>query len=402
MSGLNPLTQALLYELQSTTFAALQSLSNVPSLASVSDGQGSPLGALFYAQSLLGLQGDTNVQYVNLKARLATSFGADVDTFVNQFGVYRDAASIATESVSFAPNSSSSTPQVIPVGALCQDPAGLQFQVLADGTQSAYQSGVGYVIPAGSSAAITLTLGCSTAGTIGNIQAGTALTASSGLGQLTFPSGTITVGTDFDNGTDGETDAALKARFATYFASGRWGTKLAIVAAIESAQTLLTFQIGECLNTSNATQYGYFTVFVNTLGQSAGASSTTLAAVTAAIAPIKACGIQYVVASPSITTVPCAATLILDEAYIAANPGTTGSTISAAATSAYDAYVNSIGLSYTNSTTLLSYARVSSVLVNVPGVANISSFTLNSGTSDITAAYGYQIVAGTTTFTTSG
>ena len=402
LNSLQSLTQDQLVAVQSTAFAA-------QSQTDVRDDQGEPLGDIWGANAIAFLQILANALYVSNKSRLATcgnvsgnnpqaEYSPDVDAFVNPFGIYRDAATYSIGTETFALPSPPNVDTYILPGTTITTPDGsVTATVVADSGQSAYTAS-GYLIPAYSSAAINVTIQCTVAGTIGNVAANTLTQLTSGVGSLPLGNFTVTNPQAFTNGTAGETDAALALRFQNEFISGRYATHLAIQAAIAGAGADLTYQIAEGVNASNAATVGFFTVFVNVIGSDASTPDSVLAAVSAAIASVKALGISYAVVAPSLEVVPAAATLHVDPNWILI-PGNTLATVQAAATAAYDSYVNNLGLSVTGTTTLLSYAKVSAVLVLVPGVLNVSSFTLNSATSDITAAFGTQLVAGTTTFT---
>ena len=394
-------TQSQIVSLLSTAFAAQAN-------ADVRDDSGEPLGDIWGAIALSALVIGQNLNYVNGKSRLTTSgnasgsspqseYSPDVDSFVNVFGIYRDAATVATGTVTFTPASSSTTDQYILAGTLVQTSTGLQFVVVADSTQSSYTAS-GYLVPAGSSAPINVTVQCITAGIVGNVAANTINSLVSGLGTTTpLSSYTVTNPQLFISGTAGETDAALVARFQAEFISGRWATRLAILTAIAGVQANLTYQIVESYNGSAAIN-GWFTVYCNIIGSNSTTPASVLTAVSNAIALTKALGISYTVLAPTLTVVPVAATIIHDPNWILI-PGNTTTLLAANVQAAYDTYVNSIGLSPTNTSTLLSAAKVSAVLVSVPGVSNISSYTLNGGTSDLTASSGSQFIAGTATLT---
>lgn len=391
-----------LVSIMSTAFAA-------QSNTDVRDDQGEPLGDMWGAFALCALIIGQNLAYVQSISRLQTSgnvsgatpnneYSPDVDSFVNPFGIYRDAATEAVGTVTFTPVSASGIDQYILPGTIVQPTTGSpQFVVVADSTQGSYTPS-GYLVPSGSTSPVSVTVQCQTAGTIGNVASATLTSLVSGLGTTTpLSSYDVTNPDAFITGTPGETDSALYTRFTDEFISGRWATRLAVLTAIAGVQGNLTFQIIEGYNGATPT-VGWFTVYVNIIGSGSSAPSSVITAVSNAIVATKALGISYTVLAPSIDVVAIAATIIHDPVWLAI-PGNTTTLLQTNVANAYNAYVNSIGLSATNNSTLLSYAKVSSVLVSVPGVLNISGFTMNSGTSDLTAAAGTQFIAGTATIT---
>jgi hypothetical protein len=404
IATLQTVTQNQLVSVMSTAFAA-------QSNKDIRDGIGEPLGDMWSAFALASLIISQNLIYVNNNSRLLTSgnvsgaspnleFSATVDSFVNVFGVYRIASAPSVGTVTFTPISASTTSSYIQVGTLTQTASGTQFIVVADSGQTAYTAS-GYLIPAGSLTAISITVQCLTAGVSGNVAANTIVSLVSGLGSTTpLNSYVVTNPQGFTNGSAGETDQALATRFQNVFQSGRWATRLAIATAIAGSGVNLTYQIAEGVNAANAATVGFFTVFVNIIGSNSSTPNSVLTSVSNAVNLVKALGISYTVVAPTLSAIPAIAVLHVDPNYILI-PGNTLASVQTAANAAYSGYVNNIGLSLTNTTTLLSYAKVSAVLVTVPGVLNVSGFTLNGGTTDITAPFGTQFVAGTSTFTST-
>lgn len=390
-----------LVSIMSTAFAA-QSNENVR------DDQGEPLGDIWGAVELCLLVFSLNILYTNNKSRLQTSgnvsgsspqneYSPDVDSFVNVFNIFRDPATESIGTVNFTPASASTTDQYIDPGTIVQTSDGLQFTVVADSTQGSYTAS-GYLIPSNSTAIVPVTVQCTTAGSIGNVSANTITSLVSGLGSTTPLSAyTVTNPQIFTNGTNGETDGSVYARFVNEFRSGRYATRLAVLTAIAGVQSNLTYQIIEAYNGATSAP-GWFTVYVNVSGSGTTAPQGLIDAVTAAVTTVKALGISFVVLSPVLQAVPVAATIIADPAWLLI-PGNTKALLQTNVQAAYDAYVNSIGLSSTNTTTLLSAAKVSAVLVSVPGVQNISDYTLNGANVDLNAATGHQFIAGTATLT---
>jgi phage-related baseplate assembly protein len=134
-------------------------------------------------------------------------------------------------------------------------------------------------------------------------------------------------------------------------------------------------------------------VVVNVIGQSSGPGGELLSEISDAVAAVRPLGISYTVVAPTLLSVAVAGTLTIASGY-------TASAVVAAANAAVAAYIDSIGLSPTGTSTTLSYGRVFAILFSVPGVANVDGLTLNgtSGT-DIVAPFGEQIVAGACTLT---
>jgi hypothetical protein len=354
---------------------------------------GSALGAIFNSVMALSLQMQGQISYVNGVARLQTSTGVDVDSFVYPFGYTRNPAVASTLTVTFTTPSPAGSQIVITNGTTIQTPSGTQFTVIADAAQPGYSApNNGYLILVGQSS-VNATVQAVIPGSAGNVQANT-ITQLVSLPGFPVPNGVTGVnnGLAATNGSDKETDAALTARFESGI-STRWATPGAILTAIPLAQNGLTFQLGDMLDQYGNNHPNFFSVVVNVLGQNSGPPQAVLNAVNTQVQNNRPCGMPYTVVGPTLVPVALSATLTLQA-------GASASAVTAAATTAYANYVNYIGLSATGLSTSCLYARVLSILLAVTGVQNVTLLTLNGGTSDITAGFGSQIVTGAITLLT--
>ncbi|KAJ8134549.1 hypothetical protein OY671_012238, partial [Metschnikowia pulcherrima] len=119
----------------------------------------------------------------------------------------------------------------VPVGTLVQtSDVTVQYAVIADTAQSAYDAATNaYISPAGTGS-ITATVQATTAGTIGNAAAGAIQT----LAQSISGVDTVTNAAAFISGVNAESDAASRTRFVAYLASSSKATKAAVEYAITS------------------------------------------------------------------------------------------------------------------------------------------------------------------------
>lgn len=432
--------------------------------------QGSSMGSAFWAVALLSLLLQSNQTTIANVARLVSSFNGDVDSFVEPFGFTRIGASYASGLVTFSTTSPVTNPagSVIPVGTIVQTSDGTQFQVVADPSQPGYSAADnGYIIPQGDTS-VNATVTCLAEGSIGNVQANTITTIYNGG----LAASSVTNPNPLTNGTDEESDAALKARFTLGVSSGKVATSNAIAAAILAVQENLTYSVADrtfvngsgtaptttttgsvtqpsvgstvAVNVTDSTQhpvgsyvlvydgthvmYGliqsvatgvytienlvsvvggviasgatvlfvggpaFFTVVVNVLGQAAGPSTNLLAQVQEAVDAVRAAGTIRAVIGPTLVDVNAVATIDVAAGY-------DSDAVIAACEAAYDEYLNNIGLDPEGGSTDCSYGRVYAILLGVAGVTNVTGLTLNGGTTDITAGFAQQLVAGTTTFT---
>ncbi|MDE2000424.1 MAG: baseplate J/gp47 family protein, partial [Burkholderiales bacterium] len=145
-------------------------------------------------------------------ARLSTASGADVDSFVADYGLTRLAAVPAQGAVAFSRNNTTPTAS-IPAGSIVQTSDGTQsFQVIADTSQSAWNAAQNaYVIPSGTRS-ITATVLALNPGTQGNVLANTITVIAQPIQGVQY----VTNALPFSNGVGAETDSALRARFALY------------------------------------------------------------------------------------------------------------------------------------------------------------------------------------------
>lgn len=146
--------------------------------------------------------------------RAATCSGDALDTWFADFGFMREGATYSTGPVTFS-RFTATYPAVIPVGSTVTTTDGTQsFLVLADTTYSASLGG--YVVAAGV-ASVTVTVQAVTAGSAGNVSAGSISVISGGIQYID----TVTNTNAFTNGSDAETDDNARARFRLWI-SHQW------------------------------------------------------------------------------------------------------------------------------------------------------------------------------------
>jgi len=300
--------------------------------------------------------------------RAATSSGADLDSWVADFGVTRLPAVAATGIVTFS--RFTTTQQVlVPVGATVQTADGTQqFTVTIDTTNPAYNAGLGgYVIAAGVGN-VTVPVQALTAGAAGNAVAGSVSVIAGAISGVD----TVTNTAAFTNGTDAESDTALRTRFIAYVGSLSKATKNAVAYAITSLKQGLVASIVENRTYAGATQYGYFYVVVD--DGTGSPSSTLLANVANAIDAVRPLTSTFGVFAPVVVNASVAMTISTDAG---ADHAATALVVKNALTS----YINALPLG-----TTLPFSRLAQVAYDAsPSVTNVTGVTLNSGTADLTA-----------------
>jgi uncharacterized phage protein gp47/JayE len=222
-----------------------------------------------------------------------------------------------------------------------------------------------YIIPDGT-ASVTVPIQALVAGSAGNALAGLINTSATAIPGFD----TYTNAAALTNGTDGESDAAYRARFVLWINSLSKGTETAIAAAILGVQSNLQYVLVENEDTLGNPDPGYFYAVID--DGSGVPSDELVAAVTAAIALVRGFTIGWTVIKPTVLDVPVELTITVASGY-------TGSSVRAAVQNAITNYVNTRGLGNG-----LPYTRIAQVAYDAsPGVANVINVLLNGGTSDI-------------------
>lgn len=309
--------------------------------------------------------------------RAATSQGGDLDSWMADFGVTRLPALAAAGTVAFS-RFTPTQAAVIPLGVVVQTADGTQqFLVIADDNQAAYNDDDAAYLVAAGVASVSATVQAVTPGLAGNVAAG----AISALGQSISGVDGVSNPSAFVSGTAAESDAALRARFVNYLASLAKATKAAVGNAIASLQEGLTYTLIEDYTYAGAYQPGYFYVVVD--DGSGSPPATLLALVSAAVDAVRACGTQFAVFAP----VPITATMAVT---VTATSGYTHPAVAASVQTAIQAYIVALPVGAS-----LSWSRLYQVIYAAsPGVASVTTLTVNGGTSDLLVIPQQAVIAG--------
>lgn len=310
--------------------------------------------------------------------RAATSAGADLDSWMADFGFYRLSASFATGSVTYSRFTATNS-ALIPIGALVGSTDGSQqYAVTIDTTNALYNATLGgYLIPGGTASA-TVTVMASTAGAAGNALIGTVTVIVGSISGID----TVTNAAVFTNGVDPELDSAFRARFVLWVQSLSKATKAAIGYALASMQSGVSYTLAENQDYSGNVLYGYFYAVVD--DGSGAPSGAFLATAGAAIESVRGFTTRYGVFAPVLVTANVGMT-------ITTNSTVTHSVVVAKVTTAIQVYIARLTLGQ-----ILPYTQLAAIAYGVsPAITNVSGVLLNGGTADLAATNKQVIRPGT-------
>ena len=300
--------------------------------------------------------------------RAATSSGADLDSWVGDFGVSRLAATASSGLVTFA-RFTATQQAVVLIGTNVQSADGSQtYAITLDATNPAYSATLGgYVLAAGVSN-INVPVVALVGGTAGNAVIGGINT----LTQAVPGVDTVTNSAAFSNGSDAETDAALRTRFIAWVASLSKATKSAIGFAITSLKTGVSYALVENLTYGGATQYGYFYVVVDDgTGYPTGTFLSTAYNAIDAVRPFTS---TFGVFSPVVVTANVSLTITTAAGY-------DHTATALLVKTAIQNYINALALGQS-----LSYSRLAQVAYDAsPGITNVTEVLLNGAAADVGA-----------------
>nr|WP_279183898.1 baseplate J/gp47 family protein [Acetobacter syzygii] len=342
---------------------------------------GSPGRAMLEGVTGVGLWFQFIALQILSRTRLATSIGADADSFVGDFGLTREGGTAATGVVrftSFTPDNQSAT---IAVGTPVKTASNIIYDVVEDSTNSAWSAADNAYIRSAGTASITVPVQCEVAGTAGNVAAGAICLLGSAISGID----TVTNDAALTNGSDGETDAALRTRFVSYINSRSKATLAAIENAITDVSADLIYQVIENADASGAFLPGNVVAFID--DGSGDVSDVVIDEVYAAIDDVRPAAVSVQVVRPKVVRPPVAMTVSVNsmgdlptiQTMISTNIATylNGLTIGESAS-----YSRLIQIAYASST----------------AVTNVSGVTLAGGTVDLPATTGTAYRAGTVTF----
>jgi len=310
--------------------------------------------------------------------RAATSSGADLDSWVNDYGFSRLPAVAATGQVTFS-RFMASLQAVVLIGTQVETADGGQvFIVTVDTTNAAYNAGLGgYVLPV-NTASIDVPVEAMVPGSAGNVIVDGLNTFTQSIPGVDI----VTNAAAFTNGADAETDSALRTRFVAWIASLSKATKNAIGYAITSLQSGLQYKLVENQDYNGTTKLGYFFVVID--DGTGVPTSELLASVGNAVDAVRAVAITFGVFAPVVLTADVVMVVTVAAGY-------DSTATKALVQAAIQNYINALPLGQT-----LFYTRLTQVAYDASsGVTNVTGVTLNAGVANLTATDLQVIKAGT-------
>ncbi|EJN09399.1 baseplate J/gp47 family protein, partial [Herbaspirillum sp. YR522] len=204
------------------------------------------------------------------------------------------------------------------------------------------------------------------AGAAGNAAIGQVTSISQAISYID----TVTNAAAFINGTDAETDAALRVRFVLYLASLARATAAAIGFAITSVRTGISYKLIENQQYNGAVDNGYFCIIVD--DGTGSPSADFLNTIANAVDAYRGFTIRFGVFGPVVLNAAVTMTTTIAAGY---DPVATR----ALAQVAIQNYINALPLGG-----MLPYSILSSLAYGAsPGITNVTGVQLNGTTADL-------------------
>ena len=258
---------------------------------------GSVLRAVLEANASIGLWLQWLITQVLATTRAATSTGADLDSWLADFGVSRLPGIAATGTATFS-RTTAGLPALVPLDARVKTGTGtdaLTFTVTKDTGNPAWDDvGHGGYRLGPADFAVSVPVMAATAGRAGNVKAGEMRLLASAVPGVDA----VTNDVPATGGLDAESDAALRGRFGGFIDSRTRATAQAVGYAVQGLQQGLSFAIAERVDSAGAARPGHFTVVID--DGTGHASPDLLARASAAIETVRPLGGTFSVRAPQV------------------------------------------------------------------------------------------------------
>lgn len=339
---------------------------------------GSTLLALVEATAGVGLWLQGLATSILLATRAATSTGADLDSFVGDYGLSRLGAQSAVGSVTFS-RFTPGAQAVIPIGARIQTADGQQnFLVALDTSHASYNAGLGgYVVPVGI-LSVSVPVAAQIPGHGGNATAGSITVLTQSIPYID----TVTNAGAMSGGAEAETDPDLRVRFHRYIKSLSKATVDAILFAVTSLRLGIDATIIEHTDTDGTSHPGFLLI---TIDDGTGyPDPAVVEAGRAAAFSVRAAGIPIGGFPPIVVTANVSFSLVVAGGY-------DQNTVIGQVTETVRGHIK--GLKLGQSLTLTKLAQLA--YGTSPGVTNVTALRINNGTLDLVATPRTKIIPGT-------
>lgn len=330
---------------------------------------GTPGRALMESVSGVGLWFQYLALQVLSRTRLATSQGTDCDSFVNDFGMMRLSGTPATGMVTMTCFSSQGQSAVIPAGVTVRTVSGITFTVIEDSALPYWSTTLGGYVRTAGVASISVPVQAVIAGGSGNVAIGAICL----MGTAVAGIDTVTNSAPLLNGSDMETDEALRDRFPLWLAAKATGCPAAVENAVAGVQSNLSCALMDGQSPDGSSRAGYFTVVVD--DGTGAASDAVVSAVYDAVDAVRACGVAFAVQRPSVMTLNVSMTIT-----VPVNSDT--QLVQTALSAAVMADIEAVGVGGGYAYSRLAYLAYVNAGVTVLAVTNV---LLNGSQADITS-----------------
>jgi uncharacterized phage protein gp47/JayE len=336
---------------------------------------GSALRAILEANAAVALWLQWLAAQVLATTRAATSQGADLDSWMADFGVVRLPASQAAGQVMLSRYAPTLAAVVLPGAQVRASATGQVYTVQADPTNAAW-AGAGYQIAAGI-ASVSVPVVAVTAGSIGNASIGTVDQVASALPGVDQVTNAIPIA----GGLDAESDASLRLRFGNFLDSRTRATTTAVSYAIASLRQGLRWVIADGQDALGNAAPARFTV---TLDDGTGQPSPDLlTAASAAIDAVRPVGTSFTVRGPVVLPVTVQVSLTLSLSGQSAG-------VAALVASAIQTYATSLGIG-----AALPVSRVVALAFGASSAVQAAAVLLNGTAADaVPLPWGVVQIAG--------
>jgi uncharacterized phage protein gp47/JayE len=339
---------------------------------------GSTLRAMLEANASVALWMQWLILQVLQMTRAATSTGSDLDSWMADFTVSRLPAVAAQGTVTFSRFVATSA-ALVPVGTVVRIADGAQsFAVVADTTNAAYRADQSGYVLAADVASVDVPVTAETAGSAGNVQAGTVSLIVAALPGVD----SVTNAAQFLNGLDGESDAALRTRFGSFLSSRSRATTDAVGYAVASVRQGLQYVIAENAAPDGSARMGNFVVTVD--DGSGSPPSSLLTSVATAVETMRPLGSSFAVQPPVVVraNISMAITTSSGSAHLA---------VAAQVANAVTTYVNELPIG-----TTLAWSRLAQIAYGASSsVTNVTGVQVNGAAADLSPGSAGVVKAGT-------